>query len=135
MICYRDDLQGLSPEMLVGFFEGWPDPPDSGTLLRILRGSSHIWLAEDGGRIVGFVNALSDGVLTAYIPLLEVLPEYRRRGIGGELVRRMLKTLDGHYMVDLLCDGDMMPFYRRHGMRDASGSMLRNYNMQRGMPG
>ncbi len=27
--------------------------------------------------VVGFVNALSDGRLSAYIPLLEVLPDYR----------------------------------------------------------
>ena len=35
---------------------------------------------DDAGRVVGFVTAISDGVLSAYIPLLEVLPEYQGAG-------------------------------------------------------
>lgn len=50
------------------------------------------WIAEDGGRICGFgivewVNAKA-GVV-AYIQTLEVLPEVRGKGVGGELLRRM----------------------------------------------
>ena len=41
-------------------------------------------------------------VLSVHVPLLEALPEYRGRGIGSELVRRMLEKLDDLYMVDLL---------------------------------
>ena len=56
--------------------------------------------------VVGFVTAVSDGVLSAYIPLLEVLPEYQDRGIGSELMRRILEQLDDLYMVDVLCDAE-----------------------------
>jgi GNAT superfamily N-acetyltransferase len=86
-----------------------------------LRGSSHVVLARDGARVVGFVTAISDGVLSAYIPLLEVRPEYQRQGIGTELVRRLLDVLRGLYMVDLVCDEDVVPFYERLG---SSASML-----------
>ena len=41
------------------------------------------------------MTAISDGVLSAFIPLLEVLPEWPGHGIGSELVRRMLAELDG----------------------------------------
>ena len=41
---------------------------------------------QDNGRIVGFINALSDGILSAYIPLLEVIQEYQGRGIGKEML-------------------------------------------------
>ena len=34
-------------------------------------------------QVVGFVTATSDGVLSAYIPFLEVVPAYRSRGIGS----------------------------------------------------
>lgn len=72
------------------------------------------------------------GVLSAYIPLLEVLPAYRGRGIGRELVRRLLEGLRGRYMVDLLCDPALQPFYARVGMRPATGMMVRNYARQSG---
>jgi precorrin-8X/cobalt-precorrin-8 methylmutase len=66
--------------------------------------------------VIGFVTAVSDGVVSAYVPLLEVLPSYRRRGIGTELIRRLLARLDGLYMVDLACDEELVPFYERLGL-------------------
>jgi ribosomal protein S18 acetylase RimI-like enzyme len=92
-----------------------------------LRGSSHVVLACDGRRVVGFVTAISDGVLSAYIPLLEVVPEYQHRGIGRELTRRLLAQLDGLYMIDLSCDEDVVPFYERLGLERLDAAMgLRN---------
>ena len=74
-----------------------PQPPDAQTLYNLLQGSSQRWLARDGanGPVLGFVTAISDGVLSAYIPLLEVLPSFQGQGLGRELVRRMLASL-GH---------------------------------------
>ncbi len=94
-------------------------------------------LAKDADRVVGFVTALTDGVLMAYLPLLEVLPEYQGRGIGTELVRRVLGELDRHhrelsgdpdggmYGIDLCCDDDVVPFYRRLGFQRVNGMVLR----------
>ena len=132
---YRTDLENVTPDKLTGFFVGWPDPPSPETHLRILEQSSHVVLAwEDGSdsRVVGFVTALSDGVLSAYVPLLEVLPSHQGRGIGQELMRRMLEILGGLYMVDLLCDDDLQPFYERVGMKRSRGMMVRNYARQSG---
>jgi predicted N-acetyltransferase YhbS len=66
--------------------------------------------------VVGFITAISDGVLSAYIPLLEVLKPYQGQGIGGRLVQRMLDQLNGYYMIDLLCDPELESFYARFGM-------------------
>lgn len=134
---YRTDLDGIAPEQLHGFFEGWPNPPTPQTHLRILRGSSAFVLAVDvaSGRVVGFVNALSDGVLSAYLPLLEVLPAYRGRGIGRDLVRRVLAELGDLYMVDVTCDPDVVPFYRALGLRPATAASLRRGSLQSGAPG
>jgi GNAT superfamily N-acetyltransferase len=38
-------------------------------------------------QVVGFVTAMGDGALGAFIPRLEALPECRGRGIGAELMR------------------------------------------------
>jgi ribosomal protein S18 acetylase RimI-like enzyme len=44
---------------------------------------------------IGFETAISDGRLTAYIPLLEVLPTYRNRGVGSQLIKMMPAQLVG----------------------------------------
>jgi ribosomal protein S18 acetylase RimI-like enzyme len=127
VIEYTTDPAGVEPGQLEGFFVDWPKPPSAERHLELLRGSSHVVLAKDGDRVVGFVTAISDGVLSAYIPLLEVLPDYQGRGIGTELVRRLLAQLGDLYMVDLSCDEDVVPFYERLGLqRWDAGMGLRN---------
>ena len=134
MISYIERIDEISHSQLTGFFEGWPNPPSTKTHLKILRQSDHIVLAfdNDADRVVGFINAVSDGVLSAYIPFLEVLPDFRGRGIGGELVRRMLLQLDGLYMIDLTCDTDKFSFYERFGLRQSTGMMIRDFDRQSG---
>jgi ribosomal protein S18 acetylase RimI-like enzyme len=134
MITYTDSIQGLTAEHLQGFFVGWPNPPSPATHLRILAGSAAVVLARDDttGNVVGFITAISDGVSCAYIPHLEVLPAYQGQGIGSELVRRMLARLRHLYMIDLICDADVQPFYERLGMRPFTGMILRNYDQQSG---
>lgn len=134
-IIYTTSLDGISAgRMNGGFFEGWPNPPTPETHLRILHGSSHVVLAlDDGtGQVIGYINAISDGLHSAFIPQLEVLPAYRTQGIGGELVRRILELLRDFYTVDLLCDEELQPFYERLGLRRATGMLHRNYDRQSG---
>lgn len=130
MIRYVYSTEGIQKEHLQGFFVGWSAAPSPQTHLNVLNGSDEIVLAVEKatGRVAGFITALTDGVLAAYIPLLEVLPEFQGQGIGEELVRRMLERLNGLYAIDLLCDPDVQPFYRRFGMSPAQGMLLRNRN-------
>ncbi|HMS56490.1 MAG TPA: GNAT family N-acetyltransferase [Fimbriimonadaceae bacterium] len=131
-ITYVNHGHHLRPENLEGFFVGWPNPPSPQTHLRLLNQSDVVWVAMDGERCVGFVNALSDGVLYGFVPLLEVLPPYQGRGIGSVLMRRMLDSLRGRYAVDLVCDKSLEPFYEQFGMRGGSSMMLRRYERQSG---
>ena len=134
MILYRESAEGIGPEHLKGFFAGWPSPPTPETHLEILRGSDHVVLAvdDDSGGVVGFVTAISDGVLAAYLPLLEVLPGHRGRGIGRELLERMLARLGDLYMVDLVCDDSIKSFYESFGMKAASAMVVRRFERQSG---
>jgi GNAT superfamily N-acetyltransferase len=75
--------------------------------------------------VAGFVTAVTDGVLAAYIPLLEVRPEWRGQGIGTELMRRILDRLSGLYMIDLVCDPGLLPFYARLGLQPYSAAIRR----------
>ncbi len=132
MIRYQHNLEHIVPENLEGFFVGWLNPPTPAKHLEILRGSSHVCLALEDDRVVGFITAISDGILTAYIPSLEVLPEFQAQGIGRELMRQMLERLSGFYMIDLMCDDNMKGFYAKCGMLEAQGMVIRNYKRQSG---
>jgi ribosomal protein S18 acetylase RimI-like enzyme len=137
MIQYVHTSEGVTLQQIQGFFEGWSNPPSPETHLQLLANSDEVVLAVDEGtsNVVGFITAISDNVLSAYIPLLEVLPEYRGTGIGRELVRRMIDQLSGLYMIDLTCDPDLQSFYASLGMSPATGMMIRNYENQSGEQG
>ncbi|MFE6078089.1 GNAT family N-acetyltransferase [Paenibacillus sp. NPDC057886] len=134
-ISYRESLEGIGIDQLGGnFFEGWPNPPSTPTFLKLLEQSYAVELAvdEETGNVVGFIQAISDGVLSAYIPLLEVLPEYQGKGIGTDLIKRMFNRLGDLYMIDLLCDNELQGFYERQGMQKAHGMVIRHYQNQAG---
>ena len=90
-----------------------------------MRGSSDVVVAKEGNQVVGFDTAISEGVVSGYIPLLEVLPAYQGRGIGTELVRRVLDRLANLYMVDVICDEDVAPFYERLGLQRLDAALGR----------
>lgn len=128
MITYETGLEGVRPADLEGFFVDWPSPPTPERHLKLLQGSELVVLARESEsrRIVGFVNVVGDGVLSAFIPLLEVLPDSQGSGIGTELIRRVVDLTRDRYMVDLCCDESLVPFYERVGMHRFVGMGLRN---------
>jgi len=133
MIEYVNEKSKLEEYEMPGFFVGWPNPPSEMTFRKMLNKSQYIWLAIENNKVVGFINAISDETLAAYIPLLEVLPEYKGQGIGSKLVEQMFESLSGHYMIDIVCDDDVVPFYNRFDMYNANGMIIRNYNRQSGI--
>jgi ribosomal protein S18 acetylase RimI-like enzyme len=132
---YVDTCESVLPHQLQGFFVGWPDPPSPEKHRELLEKSDVCLLAIDETTmmVVGFITAITDHVLSAYMPLLEVLPTSQGPGIGTELVRRMVAKLSHLYMIDLLCDLNLQPFYERLGMKPASGMFQRNYRQQSGV--
>ncbi len=133
MIDYSDDLVGLTEDQLDGFFVGWPSPPTQAQHLAVLHGSYRAVVAREAatGRVVGFVNLISDGVLTAFIPWLEVLPEYQGQGIGTELIRQVLTGTDHLYSIDLTCDEELRPYYERLGLLAVTGMAVRHWDVLR----
>ncbi len=81
------------------------------------------WVAEKNGRMAGFAIvewtcAVNDTV--AYIQTIEVAPEQRGRGVGGELLRRIegsakaagARTIWLHVDAE---NGDALRLYEAHG--------------------
>jgi ribosomal protein S18 acetylase RimI-like enzyme len=134
MVEYHSELSRIAAKDLQGFFQGWPNPPSPEVHLRLLENSTHFVVAVPPGerRVIGYVTALSDGVLSAYISQLEVLPDHRGRGIGSALVRNLLEQLEGIYMIDLVCDADVQPFYEALDFRPWNAMIRRDYDAASG---
>ncbi|MFL0252579.1 GNAT family N-acetyltransferase [Clostridium neuense] len=134
MIKYVNSIENINEDNIKGFFVGWANPPSSKKHLEILKGSTYFWLAVDEGKgkVVGFITAISDKIVSSYITFLEVLPEYRNIGIGTELFKRMKGTLENYYMIDLICDEKLVGFYRKFDMFKSQGMIIRNLKKQSG---
>ena len=123
MIAYSDSAAEVVPDDLAGFFVGWPSPPTLDRRLELLRRSDAVSLAYDERSLVGFATAITDGVLAAFIPFLEVLPSHQRRGIGTGLIERLLAQLEDLYMVDVVCDAPLERFYAQFGFTPLDRAM------------
>src|SRR6185503_12947204 len=97
----------------------WSAAEKPALLHKALLGSHSLVTAWDGARLVGLGNAISDGWLVVYYPHLLVLPEYQRRGIGTELMRRLLARYGGFHQHILVADGRALDFYRKCGFARA----------------
>lgn len=133
MIRYTTSLAGITENHLQSpFFVGWFNPPNAEAHLRILQGSSDVVLAIDTAteQVVGFITANTDYVISVFIPLLEVTPDYQGQGIGTELFQRMIDKFQNIYAFDLLADKEFHSFYERFGMQSAEAMAVRNYDRQ-----
>jgi GNAT superfamily N-acetyltransferase len=92
---YRTDN---SPKFAQAFLELarriWPRDYDATKSASALDKTINIG-AWDGDRLVGSVRLLTDGYFFCTIPELMVDPEYRRKGIGRELLKRALDKAPG----------------------------------------
>ncbi|MCW3028539.1 MAG: family acetyltransferase [Solirubrobacterales bacterium] len=57
---------------------------------RAIRGSARVVGLYMGSKQIGFARAVSDGATVGYLADVYVLPDYRGRGLGLELVREIV---------------------------------------------
>lgn len=91
MIEYRSEAP--PPEAFKTLYDGtgWgPRERDASFYAAALAGSWACCAAWEQGRLIGFARLISDGHLHAYVNEMIVLPEAQGRGIGREILRRLL---------------------------------------------
>ncbi len=93
--------------------EGWTSyAEDPATTWRVLTAVGSVALvAVEDGAVVGIVQMLSDGAIQAFMSVLIVAPDRRRRGVGHRLVEEAFSR-SGAKRVDLSTDEEACDFYR-----------------------
>ena len=97
----------------------WSAAQKPDLLRKALLSSHSLTSAWAGSKLVGLGNAISDGYMVVYYPHLLVLPDYQGRGIGTELMRRLVARYDGFHQHILVADGRAVDFYRKCGFERA----------------
>jgi GNAT superfamily N-acetyltransferase len=82
---------------------------------KLVREAQRVVGLYDGGQQVGFARAFTDGVSLVYLADVYVLPEYRGRGVGMELVREMIENGPYAHLRWLLHTRDMHRLYAKFG--------------------
>ena len=103
---------------------GWVDENDDcGFLAAALKNSCAVCVGRCDGRIVGMGRALGDGVSDSYIQDVVVDPDFRRRGVGGAIVRTLVAELKrrGVDWIGLVGEPGTENFYRSLGFEAPDG--------------
>lgn len=91
-------------------------------LLRAISKSSLVISAWHGEELVGLIRTLTDSETIAYIQDILVKPAYQGKGIGDELMSRLLNNLPEIRQIVLMTDaGDenirLHAWYQTHGFQ------------------
>jgi ribosomal protein S18 acetylase RimI-like enzyme len=102
----------------------WAEGRPRETQERLIREASRVVGLYDNGRQIGFCRAFTDGLALAYLADVYVLPEYRGRGLGEELVREMVDNGPYAGVKWLLHTTDAHGLYRKLGFEEPSYKVL-----------
>lgn len=78
--------------------------------------------AWDGSRLVGLINVIDDGELTAYVHYLCVNPEYQGLGIGKELLKQIREKYHDYLYIILIAEHEgLLMYYKKNGFEHIDG--------------
>jgi len=115
----------VSAEEVLGLFKSawWAASRDLSGVRAMLERSDVVVALHVDGELAGFARALTDEVYLAIILDVIVAPAYRGTGLGAALMDAIVNhpKVSGARSIELVCQPDLMPFYRRWGFTDRVG--------------
>ena len=115
MIRYQNHLDGIDwAELRQDLIDDdFHNGRTAGQLRASFANSQHVVMGFDGGRCIANGRMLSDGVGNAYVIDVWTQSGYRGRGVGSEIMRRLIAAVPGQHIY--LQTDDAVDFYRRLG--------------------
>jgi GNAT superfamily N-acetyltransferase len=97
------------------------------TVERLVREAPRVVGLYDGDRQAGFARAFTDGTTVVYLADVYVLPDYRGRGLGVELVREMVENGPYSGLRWILHTRDAHELYGKFGFREPSERVMERF--------
>ena len=117
-IIYKDTKDFNAQELQDLFLSvEWSSGHYPDTLVVAMKNSDTVFSAWDNDKLVGLINVLDDGIMTAYSHYLLVNPEYQGRGIGKELVRLVTEKYKDYLRIILIAYDKEIGFYEHCGYK------------------
>jgi len=105
----------------------WAQGRSFETQERLVREATRVVGLYNEGRQIGFTRAASDGLVFAYLADVYVLPEFRRQGLGTELVRFSVEKGPLAHLRWLLHTPDMHGLYRKAGFGEPTARTMERF--------
>lgn len=117
VITYTDEKKFTKEQTQRLFLSvGWVSGQYPERLHKALMGSSTVFSAWDGERLVGLVRVLDDTEMVAYMHYVLVDPEYQGRGIAGHLVGMVKQRYHDYLYIEVMPEESKnATFYEKHG--------------------
>ena len=118
------DSKNFSEKNLQELFQSvnWLSANYPDRLKRALDHCETVLTAWDQDRLVGLVNAIDDGELTAYVHYLCVNPLYQGQGIGKELLHRIKEKYKTYLYIILIAENEsLIAYYKQNGFACLNG--------------
>ena len=92
-------------------------------LVIAMKNSSTVVTAWDEEKLVGLINVLDDGIMTAYIHYLLINPEYQKIGIGKKLIELVKEKYKDYLRIVLIAYDKEATFYKHLGFVTGEGKV------------
>jgi GNAT superfamily N-acetyltransferase len=123
-ISWTDNLADIDWDELSALYRAAPLGDKSPADLKLVFGNSMFRVfAFDGGCLVGAGRALADGRDCSYLCDIAVLPGHSGRGLGKQIVERLVRLSDGHRKIILYAVPGRESFYEAAGFRRMTTAM------------
>lgn len=92
-------------------------------LIKALNNCETVFTAWDNDQLVGLINTIDDGELTAYVHYLCVRQDYQKKGIGKKLLELVKNKYKDYFYLMLVAENDsLITYYKNLGFEMVTGT-------------
>lgn len=123
-LVWSHTIEGLDWNELSALYDAAPlGNKDPSSLKTAFTNSMFKCFVYEGGKLVGVGRALADGVDCSYICDVALLPSHQGRGIGKQIVAKLMELSSGHNKIILYSVPGKESFYKKMGFKRMSTAM------------
>lgn len=80
--------------------------------------------AWENNKLIGFARVISDGIFRAYIEDVVIHSSFNRKGIGTQLIAKVVEGLFNIDVISLFCEEDLIAFYSKNEFKKSKSQIV-----------